>query len=1010
MKGGKKNRNSASALTDIGREQFQAVLGSNPLPALVIDVHTGEPDQYRFLAANEAAVNLYGYSEGEFQQLKLLDLHPPEEHRDVKSQAAPDQEPEMEGFETRRPYTHVKKDGSRIHVDVFAHRVRFNGRKARIAIVRNVSERVRAKRNLQESEEKYRLLVEKSLVGVYLIQDGRFVYVNARLAEIMGFTSPEEMENRSIQDLVHPGDLSTMEENFRLRLTGEVESTQYTFRARKKDGSVVKLEAHGGVVKIGEKPAVLGTAVDITDREKNEERLRLFSAAVESAPIGVQLVDLEGRIIYSNRSVERIYGFSPEEYLGTNVNDMNADSAFADRVILPSLRRKGRWAGELEVKHKDGHSFPVALTTSIVRGQEGEPIAMVGLIQDITERKKAEEALKMREAQYRGMFQAQANAVMIFDIDGKVVDANPAARRMYGYPLKEFVRLSFSHLVHPDYHHLFQEVRKNLAEGKTFRAESLDIRKSGKTMNVDVRISPFLYSGKPHALVVSRDITKIKEFAGDLKHSRDHLQALYDGSPDAILVQDEDGQILDLNRNAARMFGYARKLMSRLSLKDIFQSGYDVSSAGELLKQAQSGKDVQVQWTARRKNGAQFPVDVRVRKLGVMDKNRRRCSTYIMVIRDVTDQKKAETDLRKSEELFRTAFQTSPESLVISNLADGLFVDVNQGFCDLSGYQRHEVLGKTSTELGFWLGGESREKMVDGLTEEGYIRNLDIRIRRKDGKIRDVMLSAAVLRTGQEPQLLTATRDITDLKKAQESLERAYDELESKNRDLEAFLYTAAHDLRTPLVSVKGYAELLQRSMRDRMSDEEDYMCRRISSNVDHFDQLLSDLLIFSRAGVQNGERERVRIETLVNRVLEEERARDVSPGVKLHLAEDLPDLHLHEVRAHEVFSNLISNCLKFRHPERTLRITVGLQSGGDAEVPSGHVLLYVKDNGQGIEKDFQHKVFDLFSRPRNTEMDGTGVGLAIVKRVVDDEGGRIWLESTSGKGATFYFTLPVAD
>ncbi|TNF49989.1 PAS domain S-box protein [bacterium] len=754
----KNGKKPGSDLPDTGEEQFDTLLGNNPLPAFVIDVHSGDPEQYRFLTANKAALSLYGYSEQELKSMRLLDLHPPEEYSNVIEQVAPNREPESGGFETQRPFIHLKKDGSRIHVDVHAHRVRFDGRKARIAIVRNVSDRVEAKRTLQESEERYRLLVEKSLVGVYLVQEGKFVYVNNRMAEMMGYTSTREMEGRSIQDLIYPEDWPVMEENFRRRLAGEVESVQYRFRALKKDGSLVHVEVLGGLVTIGDKPAILGTAMDITEREVTDQRLRLFSAAVDSAPIGVQLVDLEGRIIYSNPAVERIYGFSHEEYLGKHVNEMNADPTFADKKILPPIKKKGRWAGELEVKHKDGHTFPIALTTSMVHDDEGNPIAMVGLIQDVTERKKAEMALQ------------------------------------------------------------------------------------------------------------------------------------------------------------------------------------------------------------------------------------------------------------KSEELFRKAFQTSPESLVISRLKDGLFVDVNQGFCDLSGYMREEVIGKTSNEINIWFDPENREKMVEGLKKDGQVQDLEFRVRRKDNEIRDAMLSASLIMTGDEPQLLTVTRDITELKMAQDSLEQAFNELEIKNRDLEAFLYTAAHDLRTPLVSVKGYVELMQRSMKERMNEEETHMCQRISSNVDHFDDLLSDLLSFSRAGVQNGERLRIRIEPLVSRILEEERAWDIAPRVDVLFAEDLPDVSLHQVRAHEVFSNLISNCLKFRHPDRTLQIVVGLKPADGKKIPPGHDLFFVRDNGQGIERGFQHMAFDLFARPRDSRMDGTGVGLAIVKRVVDEEGGLIWIESTPGEGTTIYFTLPIAD
>ena len=138
----------------------------------------------------------------------------------------------------------------------------------------------------------------------------------------------------------------------------------------------------------------LEIATDITDRKKSEERLKLFSAAVEEALDAIQIVGLDGRIIYSNKAVEKIYGFTPEEYSGRNVNEMNADPEFAGKVILPAIKKEGYWAGELDVKHKDGRVFPIWLSTSLVKDLEGKPIAMLGVIRDMTERKKSEKDLK----------------------------------------------------------------------------------------------------------------------------------------------------------------------------------------------------------------------------------------------------------------------------------------------------------------------------------------------------------------------------------------------------------------------------------------------------------------------------------------------------------------------------------------------------------------------------------------------------------------------------------------
>jgi PAS domain S-box-containing protein len=129
----------------------------------------------------------------------------------------------------------------------------------------------------------------------------------------------------------------------------------------------------------------------LEEGKRAEGVLKLFSAALEEAPDGIQIVDMKGKVIYSNKAVKDIYGFSPDELMGMHVNDMNADPEFAGRVILPGIRNKGRWEGELTVKHKTGREFPIWLTTSLVRGEKGEPLAMVGVIRDMTGRRRQEE-------------------------------------------------------------------------------------------------------------------------------------------------------------------------------------------------------------------------------------------------------------------------------------------------------------------------------------------------------------------------------------------------------------------------------------------------------------------------------------------------------------------------------------------------------------------------------------------------------------------------------------------
>lgn len=169
----------------------------------------------------------------------------------------------------------------------------------------------------------------------------------------------------------------------------------------------------------GKMKGVIEYVRDITERRMAEEKLKLFSEAVEEAPDGVQIVDLNGYVTYSNRAVEEMYGIPQEELRGKHVNDMNVDPEFAGRVILPSIKETGRWVGELMVKHKDGHEFPILLNTSIVKDREAKPMAMVGIIRDITERNRFEKALKESEERYRSLF--ENSPISLWEEDSSLV-------------------------------------------------------------------------------------------------------------------------------------------------------------------------------------------------------------------------------------------------------------------------------------------------------------------------------------------------------------------------------------------------------------------------------------------------------------------------------------------------------------------------------------------------------------------------------------------------------------
>ncbi len=262
-----------------------------------------------------------------------------------------------------------------------------------IEYVRDITERKRVEK------EKDRLLkaIDSSTDGITIADEkDRYIYVNAAYAKIFGY--PQEEFIGETWWKITPPELITP---FQLELSRTVHNRDIgTFRGEvpglRKDGTIIPTEVQGTALR-DENGNYLGhicVVRDIAERKRMEETLMLFSEAVENAPDSVQIVDLSGHIIYSNKATEEIYGFSPEEFRGKHVDELNADPEFASKVILPAIKESGRWVGELTVKHKDGRTLPVWLNASMVKNSKCEPIAMMGIIHDITGRKQAEEAIK----------------------------------------------------------------------------------------------------------------------------------------------------------------------------------------------------------------------------------------------------------------------------------------------------------------------------------------------------------------------------------------------------------------------------------------------------------------------------------------------------------------------------------------------------------------------------------------------------------------------------------------
>ncbi len=356
--------------------------------------------------------------------------------------------------------------------------------------------------------------------------------------------------------------------------------------------------------------------------------------------------------------------------------------------------------------------------------------------------------------------------------------------------------------------------------------------------------------------------------------------------------------------------------------------------------------------------------------------------------------------LAASEEKLTRAFQSSPDVITITTIAEGRFLEINEGFEKVSGYTREETIGRTVGELGIWEIGE-RERVLATLERRGRVEELGTHIVCKSGKRCPIRYSAAAIKVEGRPCLVAVAHDMTQLKQAAEERESLIRRLEAQNAELERFTYTVSHDLKAPLITIGGFLGFLEQQALAGNARDVSHYVERIRAASQRMYQLLDELLELSRIGRVVNPAEEVPLGELAKEAAEVLSERMREAGVDLDVSPGLPVVRGDRTRLLEVFQNLLENALRFSGDQAEPRIEIGCRR--DDEV----IVCYVRDNGIGIEPRYHDKIFGLFER-LDARTEGTGIGLALVKRIIEFHGGRIWVESEgNGKGARFCFSMP---
>ncbi|MFP4555833.1 MAG: PAS domain S-box protein [Bacteroidales bacterium] len=981
----------------------------------------GIHDKGKIIEANHELSIITGYSYDELIGMDgLLLIHPDERERVMQKIVS--------GYGESYESIGLRKDGTSYPLEIRGKQLPFKGKLVRVTEFRDITQQKKFQRALKNSEEKYREIIEFAVDG-FLIGDenGYVIEANERICQIFG-RDRQNVVGKHIKEFFAAKVLEKKPLRFDLLNTGQTFTNEREII--RPDGSIVIIEMHSKKMPNGNYQAIIR---DITERKKTHAK---FKAIFDNANDAIFLMD-PNKIRDCNKITIKLFGYQKEEIIGASPAQLSPkyqpDGLLSDGKSRDYLQRAAK--GEamfFEWVHQKADGTLFNSEISLNRLQIDGEVIIQAVVKDITERKHYEESLRISEQRLRMVIDATNDAIWDWDLTTNKAFFSDRYYTMLGYEPGEFEASyeSWRELLHPnDLKFTEIVVKKYLEEKETdynleFRMRTKEgewrwIQARGKIVERD-------RDNKPLRLVGTHtDITDRKLVEEELKESYNFVQSVLDTIPVRVFWKDNNLKYLGCNKVFANDAGF-KNPQDVVGLTDLdlpWSKEADQYRSDDLAIMKSKFPKLNFEEPQTALNGDKLWL--RTSKIPLRDSNGKVIG-ILGTYDDITQSKKYNEIIELERAYFEQLFESAPEGIVLLDVDDKV-IRCNEEFVRMFGYTQQEMKGKPINS--FIVSDELKEEglhLTNTVAAGDVVMHETLR-KRKDGtQVHVSILGKPIYFKGGKLAVYGIYRDITDRKVVEEELISKNHEIEAQNEEYRiineelyvakqkaeesdklksAFLANMSHEIRTPMNGILGFSQLLTDPNIPEVEVKQ--YVEVIQSCGNQLLGIINDLIDISK--VESNQITISKRDTDVNKIINEQlllfKQKAEEKGVDISCQTGLPDYKAEivtdEGRLKQVVSNLLANALKFTNEGY---IKFGYELKGD------YLEFYVKDTGVGISPKHHEIIFQRFRQVEtkiSTQVGGTGLGLAISKAYIEKMGGEIWVDSDTGKGTTFFFTIP---